>query len=121
VPIVVHHFGWELLVYAVLSLTVVRMAPVALVLRRTTLKLRASLFIGWFGPRGLASVVFALLAVEELGTGADTAVAVIATTVLASVLAHGFSARPLATRFGPGLAPAAADRAFPASSRMLAR
>ena len=69
-PIVIDHFGWQLLVYAVLSLTVVRMVPVALVLRGTKLRLRASIFIGWFGPRGLASVVFALLAVEDLGTRA---------------------------------------------------
>ena len=58
------------------------------------------LFIGWFGPRGLASLVFALLALEELGSGADEAVAVIAVTVLLSVLAHGVSAAPLAARYG---------------------
>jgi len=118
VPIVVNDFSWELLVYALLSLTVVRMLPVALVLRGTNLRLRAAMFIGWFGPRGLASVVFALLAVEELGDRAHTAVACITTTVLVSVLAHGFSARPLARRFGPSLAPAEAVAVSPASSRM---
>jgi NhaP-type Na+/H+ or K+/H+ antiporter len=75
------------------------MAPVALVLLGTRLGWRTSLFIGWFGPRGLASVVFGLLAVEELGAGADTAVATIAVTVLASVLAHGVTAAPLAARY----------------------
>lgn len=103
VPRVADAFGWTLLLYAVLSLTVVRMLPVAVGLLGTGLGRRASLFVGWFGPRGLASVVFALLAVEELGAEADTAVAVIATTVLLSVLAHGITASPLAVRFGPSL------------------
>jgi sodium/hydrogen antiporter len=58
------------------------------------------LFVGWFGPRGLASLVFALLALEELGADADEAIAVIGLTVLLSVLAHGLSADPLAARYG---------------------
>ena len=58
------------------------------------------LFVGWFGPRGLASLVFALLALEELGPDADEAVAIIGLTVLLSVLAHGVSADPLASRYG---------------------
>jgi NhaP-type Na+/H+ or K+/H+ antiporter len=61
---------------------------------------RTVLFVSWFGPRGLASLVFALLALEELGAGADEAVAVIGTTVFLSVLAHGLSAAPLAARYG---------------------
>jgi NhaP-type Na+/H+ or K+/H+ antiporter len=74
----------------------------------------AVLFIGWFGPRGLASVVFALLALEDLGEhAAGQAVAVIAVTVLLSVIAHGASADPLARRYGPSLAtaPGGADDA----------
>jgi NhaP-type Na+/H+ or K+/H+ antiporter len=64
--------------------------------------------VGWFGPRGLASVVFALLALEDLGQPvANQAVAVITITVLLSVIAHGATADPLARRFGPRLAPAA--------------
>jgi NhaP-type Na+/H+ or K+/H+ antiporter len=106
VPLVVDAFGWRLLVYAALSLTAVRMLPVALMLLGSTLDRRAAVFIGWFGPRGLASVVFALLAVEELGPRSDTAVAVIVTTVLLSVLAHGFTAGPLAKRYGAASAPA---------------
>jgi sodium/hydrogen antiporter len=103
VPLVVETLGWQLLLYAVLSLTAVRMLPVALMLVGSGLKRRATLFMGWFGPRGLASVVFALLAVEELGVEAESAVAVIATTVLLSVLAHGITAGPLATRYGASL------------------
>ena len=63
------------------------------------------LFFGWFGPRGLASVVFALLAVEELGgTAPDVrlAVRVITLTIALSIVAHGMTARPLATRYIAG-------------------
>jgi sodium/hydrogen antiporter len=89
-------------VYAVGSLTVVRMVPVAIALlgagqRRTTVA-----FIGWFGPRGLASAVFALLAIEELGNTDPRVVAAvntIAVTIVFSIIAHGFTARPLSTRY----------------------
>jgi NhaP-type Na+/H+ or K+/H+ antiporter len=121
VPIVVDHLGWQMLLYAILSLTVARMAPVVVMLLGTGLRLRATLFMGWFGPRGLASVVFALLAVEALGTRADTAVAVIATTVLLSVLAHGFTADPLATKLGPSLAPPSPVPTTPPASAALSR
>ena len=100
VPIVVDRANWITVVYAVLSLTVVRMMPVALALIGAGLDREMVLFIGWFGPRGLASLLFALLALEELGPAADQAVAVIAVTVFLSVLAHGVSAAPLAARYG---------------------
>jgi NhaP-type Na+/H+ or K+/H+ antiporter len=100
VPIALDTLTWTLLLYAVLSLTVVRMVPVALALIGSGTDRSTVLFIGWFGPRGLASLVFALLALEEIGSGADEAVSVIGTTVLLSVLAHGFSAAPLAARYG---------------------
>jgi sodium/hydrogen antiporter len=99
VPIVADSLDWRIALYAVLSLTALRMLPVAVVLAGTDLGRRTALFIGWFGPRGLASVVFGLIAVEELGPSADTAVATIATTVLLSVIAHGVTAGPLATRY----------------------
>lgn len=99
-PIVLDSLGWQVIVYAMLSLTLIRMVPVALALLGSKLDRVTVVFIGWFGPRGLASLIFALLAVEELGPGADEAVTAIALTVLASVLAHGFSAGPLAVRYG---------------------
>ncbi|HTP15697.1 MAG TPA: cation:proton antiporter [Streptosporangiaceae bacterium] len=100
--------SWQTVLYAILSLTVIRMAPVAIALAGTRLGRAATAFVGWFGPRGLASVVFALLALEELGERvAGRAVAVIAFTVLVSVIAHGATADPLARRFGPRLAAAA--------------
>lgn len=103
VPVIVDAFGWQLVLYSVLSLTMVRGLPVILSLLGTSLSRQAVVFIAWFGPRGLASVVFALLTVEELGERSDLAVAVIASTVLLSVVAHGLSSVPLAKRFGSRL------------------
>ena len=100
VPIVLDNPDPTTVLYAVLSLTLVRMVPVALCCLGASLNRDTVLFIGWFGPRGLASLVFALLALEELGPAAHEAVAVIAVTVLLSLLAHGVTAGPLAARYG---------------------
>ena len=100
VPIMIERIDLAMVAYAVLSLTAVRMMPVALALVGTGFDRNTVLFVGWFGPRGLASLVFALLALEALGDGADQAVAVITVTVLLSVVVHGLSAAPLASRYG---------------------
>jgi sodium/hydrogen antiporter len=98
---------WLTVVYAVLSLTVVRMLPVAISLVGSGLGRTTVAFVGWFGPRGLASVVFGLLALEDLGEQvAGPAVTVIVFTVLLSVVAHGVTAEPLAQRYGARLTPA---------------
>jgi NhaP-type Na+/H+ or K+/H+ antiporter len=89
-----------MVVYALLSLTLVRMVPVAVACLGAGFDRGTILFIGWFGPRGLASLVFALLALEDLGPEADQAVAAIGVTVLLSVIAHGLTAAPLAARYG---------------------
>ncbi len=94
---------WQTVLYAGLSLTVIRMAPVALALAGSRLSRPAVAFVGWFGPRGLASVVFALLALEDLGQPAGPAITVMAFTILLSVIAHGLTADPLARRYGPRL------------------
>ena len=99
VPVIGDSWTPKVLVYAVLSLTVIRMLPVALALAGAGFDRFAVAFVGWFGPRGLASVIFALLAVEDLHDTGKDLVAVIAFTVLLSVLAHGFSGGPLAKRF----------------------
>ncbi|MFF7310211.1 cation:proton antiporter [Streptomyces sp. NPDC008137] len=91
---------WRIIVYAVLSLTVVRMLPVALSLTRSGLALPTVAYIGWFGPRGLASVVFGLLLVEEHVPGLQLLGRVIALTVALSILLHGMSAVVLAKRYG---------------------
>jgi sodium/hydrogen antiporter len=100
VPLLYGRLDWWMVLYVALSLTIFRMLPVALSLAGTRLGRRNVLFVGWFGPRGLASVVFALLAVEQLGAGADAAVRIIVLTVLVSVVAHGVTAGPLARRYG---------------------
>ena len=90
------------IVYAILSLTVIRMAPVAAALAGTGLRRETVAFVGWFGPRGLASVVFTLMALETLQGSpvADTMADVATWTILLSVFAHGVSARPLSAAFG---------------------
>lgn len=113
VPIAITRIDPAVVAYAVLSLTAVRMVPVALALLGSGLDRNTVLFVGWFGPRGLASLVFALLALEELGSGADEAVAVIAVTVLLSVIAHGLSATPLAGKYGRTAAPSGHGGAVP--------
>lgn len=100
IPIMAERIDLPMVMYAVLSLTLVRMVPVALASIGSGLDRNTILFVGWFGPRGLASLVFALIALEELGAGADDAVAVIGLSVFLSVLAHGLTAAPLATRYG---------------------
>jgi NhaP-type Na+/H+ or K+/H+ antiporter len=92
--------SWTVVGYAVLSLTVIRMLPVAISLLGAGFDRETVAFVGWFGPRGLASVIFALLALEDLHGAAHEATDVIALTVLFSVLAHGLTAIPLATRYG---------------------
>ncbi|MEE3851079.1 cation:proton antiporter [Gordonia sp. LSe1-13] len=97
--------------YAVLSLTVFRMLPVAVSLVGAGLRGRDVLILGWFGPRGLASVVFALLGAEQLGSdpNAQAAVAAIGVTVLASVVLHGATAGPVARRYPQDGQPATPD------------
>ena len=88
--------------YALLSLTVVRMIPVFLCTIRSGLDRPTIMFIAWFGPRGLASVVFALLAFELLGensTATNKAVAALTFTVLLSIILHGFTAGPGGRRY----------------------
>jgi sodium/hydrogen antiporter len=114
---------WQVVAYAVASLTVVRMLPVAVALTGARLGRATVAFVGWFGPRGLASVVFGLLALEELGASAARPVmTVVAFTVLLSVIAHGLSADPLARRYGPRLGTAAdVTRLAPVPERRLIR
>ena len=94
---------WRIALYAVLSLTVVRMLPVAISMIGAGFSRPATLFVGWFGPRGLASVVFGLLIVEELPVDdprVETVVSTVVLTVLLSVIAHGISGRPLSAWMG---------------------
>ena len=89
---------WSALLYAVLSLTVIRMLPVFLCLIGTRTSVADKLFIGWFGPRGLATIVFAVLVLDEKLPGNDTIMLAAGWTVLLSVIAHGVTANPLVRR-----------------------
>jgi sodium/hydrogen antiporter len=92
---------WRDIVFAVLALTVARMVPVALALWGSNLDRATVAFIGWFGPRGLASIVFALIAVDSLApSDAHLVLGAVVTTVALSVLAHGVTASPLARLYG---------------------
>ncbi len=99
VPVIGDQLNWTMIVYVGLSLTVIRMLPVALALLGAGFDRYSVAFIGWFGPRGLASVIFALLTLEDLEDAGREVVAIISLTVLISVVVHGFSAGPLARKF----------------------
>lgn len=91
---------WQVFLYVVLSLTVVRMAPVAIAMLGTGARRPTVAFLGWFGPRGLASIVFALLLLEEGGLpGEDIVLSAAFVAVGMSVLAHGVTAAPLSNRY----------------------
>lgn len=93
--------SWDLVLYAVLSLTVVRMLPVALAMLGTRARPVTLAFLGWFGPRGLASIVFALILLEESNLPHEhTILLAIYLTVGLSVFVHGITAAPLADRYG---------------------
>lgn len=97
---------WSVAAFAVLALSVGRMLPVAVALVGTGLSRPTIAFLGWFGPRGLASVVFALIAFDELDAGETrtTMLAAIVATVLLSVVAHALTAKPLAGRYAANVA-----------------
>ena len=88
-------FSWQVVLYAILSLTVVRMLPVFLVLGGMNLRSDEKLFAGWFGPRGLASIVFAVIVLNEHLPGGHTIAMTAVCTILLSVILHGLSANPL--------------------------
>ena len=103
VPQAVGYWDFNAWLYAVLSLTIIRMFPVAISLYGKKLGTDTLLFVGWFGPRGIASVLYLLLVVNMLGVeGYERVLAVIVLTVLLSVFAHSVSALPLSDRYGKG-------------------
>jgi len=96
----VMNFSWVILLYAILSLTLIRMMPVFFVLTGLRVNTEGKLFIGWFGPRGLASIVFAVIVLNaNLPNGGVLAMTVVC-TVLLSIILHGLSANPWAGGFG---------------------
>ncbi|MEM8678291.1 MAG: cation:proton antiporter [Planctomycetota bacterium] len=92
--------SWQVILYAVLSLTVVRMIPVMLCILGIPMRLDTKLFLGWFGPRGLASIVFIVMVIHAKLPGNDTLAAVVTWTVALSIVAHGITAVPFANIYG---------------------
>ena len=93
------HVTWQVLLYAGLSLTVIRMVPVAIALLGTGVRLPTVAFLGWFGPRGLASLVFALIALDSGLPDAQTVITTVMMTVLLSIFLHGLSSVPLVAAY----------------------
>ena len=94
------YFSWLDLVYAVLSLTVIRMLPVFLVLTGMGVSTEGKLFMGWFGPRGLASIVFGVIVVNAHLPNSGPIAMTVVCTIMLSILSHGITANPWAKAFG---------------------
>jgi len=100
VPVMIEGFTWATLAFAVVVLTVGRMLPVAIALIGTRARLPTVLYVGWFGPRGLASIVFAVLILEaDVVPGVNLVLGAIVLAVIISVYAHGATARALTDRY----------------------
>lgn len=96
-------FDWRFIAYAIASLTFVRMLPVFLCVTGQKLRTDTKLFVGWFGPRGLASIVFAVMVLDEHLPAGDVLVATTSWTILLSIIAHGLSANPFASAYSKRL------------------
>jgi NhaP-type Na+/H+ or K+/H+ antiporter len=91
---------WTTALYAVLSLTVVRILPVAAAFTGTHARLPTVAFVGWFGPRGLASIVFTVIVLDETKLPYDSTIAtVVVLTIVLSIFAHGLTSKPLSARY----------------------
>ena len=100
-PQALANINLTLVLYAVLSLTIVRLVPVAISLIGSHLRPLSTLFIGWFGPRGIASILYVLLVMEEPNIGSKEIIFDAAMlTVLLSIILHGVTAAPLANWYG---------------------
>ena len=99
-PIGLEHANWKTVTLALLFLTVVRIVPIWLSLAGLKASNYEKIFLGWFGPRGLASILFALLVLERFPIpGAEELVACVVLTVLLSIVLHGVTATPLSNHF----------------------
>lgn len=96
-----HDINVNVVIYALLSLTLLRMLPVVISLIGTKLDMASRVFIAWFGPRGIASILYVLIVAHEVGDtgGFEIVYAVVTLTILMSIFAHGFSAQPLANLY----------------------
>ena len=91
----------EVVLYAIASLTVVRMVPVAIAMIGSDFSFTTIAFLGWFGPRGIASLVFAGTVIAESDpSDTEATLVIVSTTVALSVLLHGLTAWPLSIVYG---------------------
>jgi NhaP-type Na+/H+ or K+/H+ antiporter len=92
-------FTWPIMLYSLISLSIVRIVPVIIALTKSEVTIKEKLFIGWFGPRGLASIVFAVMLLDTHLPQENTVILTIICTVMLSVILHGITANPLVNSF----------------------
>ena len=97
---VLNFLSWSVFIYAVLSLTVIRMIPVFVALTGSGISTEGKLFMGWFGPRGLASIVFAVIVLSDRLPADHEIIVTVAFTIILSIILHGVTANPWATAYG---------------------
>jgi len=101
IPVTIEFWNLNVFIYSLLSLTLFRMIPVAISLIGLKLSLFSNLFIGWFGPRGIASILYVMIVAQKVDViaGHETLFGVISLTILLSIILHGLSASPLASLY----------------------
>jgi NhaP-type Na+/H+ or K+/H+ antiporter len=105
---------WSAALYGLLSLTAVRMLPVAVAFVRTQARPQTVAFMGWFGPRGLASIVFTVIVADEARLpGISTITVAVVFTIVLSVYLHGLTSRPLTARYASWFRAHPSDRRPP--------
>ena len=97
---VIGNLSWSIVLYSVLSLTLVRMLPIFISLAGTGERVQNKLFLGWFGPRGLASIVFTIIVLNENIAGGKTLGIIVVCTICLSIVAHGITAIPISKLIG---------------------
>lgn len=97
---VLNSLSWPVFIYAILSLTVIRMLPVFLALTGSGISTEGKLFMGWFGPRGLASIVFAVIVLGDKVPADHEIIVTVAFTIILSIFVHGVTANPWSTAYG---------------------
>jgi NhaP-type Na+/H+ or K+/H+ antiporter len=100
------HFSWYIFLYAVLSLTAIRMLPVFVVLTGLGLSGEGKLFMGWFDPRGLASIVFGVIVLNANLPNSGSIAMTVVCTIMLSILTHGVTASPWAKAYSARRRPA---------------
>jgi len=115
----IRNFTWDVVIYALLSLTLIRMIPVLISLINTGIPWKEKLFIGWFGPRGLASIVFAIIVFEIELPHKDTIILTAVCTILLSIILHGFTANPFIKILNKKLLPDLSDKSSVASEKII--